>query len=159
MGSRISQIASRSLSVAGWMAKQASLLLADELFKFRFGEDGYAEFLSLIVLRPRVDADYNIVSFLADGAAELATVLLDEFPGFFAAAAFERAGEHERFAREFLAFDFTFFGGGSDSRGVKLLNQLTVGRFTEKFHDAFADLGTNLGDPFQIFRFCFFQLL
>src|SRR5258708_31933378 len=106
MGSRISQIASRSLSVAGWMAKQASLLKADELLKLGFGEDGYTEFFGFVVFAARVGADYDVVGFFADGAAELAAVLLHEFAGFFAATAFAGAGEDEGFAGLFLALDF-----------------------------------------------------
>src|SRR6266403_2769196 len=95
MGSRISQIVSRSLSVAGWMAKQASLLKSDEFFKFGFGEDGYTEFFGFVVFGARVRADYDVVGFFADRAAEFAAVLLHEFACFFTATVFEGAGEGE----------------------------------------------------------------
>src|ERR1700720_3710719 len=157
MGSRITQIASRSLSVAGWMAKQLSLLKADELLKFGFGQNRYAEFLGLVVFGAGVGADDDIVGFFADGATELAAMLQDKFGGFFAAAVFEGPGEDEGFPGEFLAFDFTFFGGGTDSRGVKFLDQLAVGRLAEKFDDALADLRANLGDFLQFLRLGFFQ--
>src|SRR5258708_17428644 len=120
MGSRISQIVSRSLSVAGWMAKQASLLRSDEFFKFGFGEDGYTEFFGFVVFGARVRADYDVVGFFADGAAELAAMLLYEFAGFFAAAVLEGAREDEGFSGEFLALDFAFLGGLADSPGFQL---------------------------------------
>src|SRR5258706_12171104 len=133
MGSRISQIVSRSLSVAGWMAKQASLLKSDEFFKFGFGEDGYTEFFGFVVFGARVRADYDVVGFFADGAAELAAVLLDKFAGFFAAAALEGAGEDEGFPGEFLALDFAFLGGLGGSPGFQPFFYLAVGGLSGGF--------------------------
>src|SRR4029077_1940680 len=129
--SRMAQIASRSLSVAGWMGKQLSLLQADELLKLGFGQNRHAQLLGLVVLGAGVGADYNVVGLFANGAAQLAAMLLHEFAGLFAAAAFQRPGEDERFTREFLAFDFTLFGGGAPSRGMKLFDQLAIGGFAE----------------------------
>src|SRR5271157_1176022 len=119
----------------------ASLFDANEFFKFGFGEHGYAEFLRFAVLGAGVGTDDDVVGFLADRTAEFAAMLQHQLAGFFPAAVFERAGEDERFPGKFLAFDFAFFGGGANSRGVESLNQLAVGRFAEKLHNALADLG------------------
>src|SRR5258708_22355848 len=140
IGSRISQIASRSLSVAGWMAKQASLLKSDEFFKFGFGEDGYTEFFGFVVFGARVRADDDVVGFFADGAAELVAVLLDKFAGFFAAAVFEGAGEDEGFPGEFLALDFAFLGGLADSPRLPLFYQPAGVRVPQEIDHCFAVL-------------------
>src|SRR5260370_736127 len=132
------------------MAKQASLLKSDEFFKFGFGEDGYTEFFGFVVFGARVRADDDVVGFFADGAAELAAVLLDKFAGFFAAAVFEGAGEDEGFPGEFLALDFAFLGGWAGSGGVQLFDQLAVGGLAEEFDDGFAVLRASLGVFFQI---------
>src|ERR1700676_4820384 len=100
------------------MAKQPSLFEADELLKLGFSKHGDTEFLGLVVFGARVGADDDIVGLFANRSAELAAMLEDEFARFFAAAAFEGAGEDERFSGEFLAFDFALFGGGADARGV-----------------------------------------
>src|SRR5258708_34248817 len=137
IGSRISQIASRSLSVAGWMAKQASLIKSDEFFKFGFGEDGYTEFFGFVVFGARVRADDDVVGFFADGAAELAAVLLDEFACFFTATVFEGSGKDEGFSGEFLALDFAFLGGWAGSRGVQLFGRLSGCGLPEEIGDDF----------------------
>src|SRR6267142_4949061 len=99
----MAQMASRSLSVAGKIPKQPSLFQADQFFKFGFGEDRHAQFFGLVIFGAGVGTDDDVVGFLADGAAELAAVLLDELAGFFTAAVLESAGEDERFPCEFLA--------------------------------------------------------
>ena len=104
------------------MAKQLSLLTANEFFELGFGENGHAEFLGFVVLGAGVGADHNVVGLLADGATEFAAMLLDDFAGFLTAAALEGAGEYEGFSGEFLTFDFAFFGGRANSGGVKFLD-------------------------------------
>src|SRR6266481_927380 len=135
------------------MAKQLSLLKADELLKLGFGQNRHAKFLGFVVFGAGVGADDDVVGFFADGAAELAAMLLDEFAGFFAAAAFEGAGEDEGFSGEFLALDFAFLGGWADSSGLQLFDQLTIGGLAEEFDNGFADLRAYLGDFFQILGF------
>src|SRR5260221_9679479 len=101
------------------MAKRASLLGADELFKFRFGEDSDAEFLGFVIFGAGVRADDDIVGLLANRTTQLAAMLLDKFARFLAAAAFQCAGEDERFASELLTLDFTLLGRRADSRGMQ----------------------------------------
>ena len=57
---------------------------ANQFLEFCLIEDRHTEFSRLVVLRPRIRPDHNIIRFFAHRTDHLAAMLQHDFAGFFA---------------------------------------------------------------------------